>query len=330
MKNRIAKWDNLKGLLIISVVIGHFVEPLVEYSWAYKVIWTAIYFVHMPLMIFLAGMFIKNIVKDKERSKNKILYYVRIYVTYKILLLITKMIITGEGGFSLLKEDGIPWFMLAMAWFIGITYLIKDVKPTYAIVGSLILSCAIGYDGGINDYLVLARTINFYPFFLMGYHTKFDTDILKATKNKKIISLGILTCFMAFVCLFTEKAYRFRPLLTGRNTYYKFYNYERGWFYRLVCFIIVCLVGYALINLTTSKPTPITNIGKRTLQVYIVHGIFARAFRYMELEDWIRINLPNRWKLIILVIAFIVAGISAINYRELYNKAYNKIKKVNS
>ena len=99
MKNRIAKWDNLKGLLIISVVIGHFVEPLVEYSWVYKVIWTAIYFVHMPLMIFLAGMFIKNIVKDKERSKNKILYYVRIYVTYKILLLITKMIITGEGGF---------------------------------------------------------------------------------------------------------------------------------------------------------------------------------------------------------------------------------------
>ena len=73
MKNRIAKWDNLKGLLIISVVIGHFVEPLVEYSWAYKVIWTAIYFVHMPLMIFLAGMFIKNIVKTPKANALSVL-----------------------------------------------------------------------------------------------------------------------------------------------------------------------------------------------------------------------------------------------------------------
>ena len=83
MEKRIAKWDNLKGFLIALVVIGHFVEPFVEYSDKYKMIWTAIYFIHMPLMVFLAGLFIKSTVSNKERVGRKMLYYMKLYVIYE-------------------------------------------------------------------------------------------------------------------------------------------------------------------------------------------------------------------------------------------------------
>ena len=65
MKNRIFLWDNLKFFLICCVVVGHFADQYTDVSNAYGSIFLFIYSFHMPLFIFISGLFYndKNLIK---------------------------------------------------------------------------------------------------------------------------------------------------------------------------------------------------------------------------------------------------------------------------
>lgn len=65
-------WDNMKGLLISLVVMGHFIQVYFE-----KCVWgdnyyflqtvlCFIYYFHMPLFIFVSGYFSKNVEKRRN------------------------------------------------------------------------------------------------------------------------------------------------------------------------------------------------------------------------------------------------------------------------
>ena len=57
VKERLSKWDNLKGILIICVVIGHFIQygAAQEEFTLFKNAFVYIYSFHMPIFIFLMG-----------------------------------------------------------------------------------------------------------------------------------------------------------------------------------------------------------------------------------------------------------------------------------
>ena len=68
--------DNLKGLLIILVVVGHFTDIAIdEGSEALKSLFLIIYSFHMPLFIFINGLLCKNIVRDKTKVLNKVITF---------------------------------------------------------------------------------------------------------------------------------------------------------------------------------------------------------------------------------------------------------------
>ena len=49
-------WDNLKGILIIFVLIGHFIQPYAQLGG----LWCTIYLFHMPAFVFVTGFFSKR------------------------------------------------------------------------------------------------------------------------------------------------------------------------------------------------------------------------------------------------------------------------------
>ncbi len=76
MKERIAFWDNFKGLLITLVVLGHFLWEYRGLGAAGDLV-SAIYFFHMPAFIFVAGYLSKS---PRARSKEAIIKLLIIYI----------------------------------------------------------------------------------------------------------------------------------------------------------------------------------------------------------------------------------------------------------
>ena len=60
IKERIYKFDNIKLLTIMLVVVGHVIEPYVDKSDMFKSLFIFIYSFHMPLFIFISGLFQKR------------------------------------------------------------------------------------------------------------------------------------------------------------------------------------------------------------------------------------------------------------------------------
>ena len=162
-KERIFIWDNLKFILIFLVVLGHFADFHTATDINMKRLYLYIYLFHMPLFIFISGLF------SKRKRYTKIFEYLILYLGIKKLFFIVDLIINKDTSFSLFNEGGLPWFMLALMWSNLITIFTNKLNPKYLLTVSIILACFIGYDASITDTFAISRTVVFYPFFLSGY-----------------------------------------------------------------------------------------------------------------------------------------------------------------
>ena len=76
-KERIWYWDTVKFIMILLVVIGHFAERIMSFDDpAFLSVKLFIYSFHMPIFIFIFGLFFKE--RDFLR---KILFYVISYTS---------------------------------------------------------------------------------------------------------------------------------------------------------------------------------------------------------------------------------------------------------
>ena len=176
---RVALWDNVKMALITMVVVGHFIEPYVGDSHLLKALFLFIYSFHMPLFFFVAGLFHKN-----ERVKEKTLGFLSIYIAFKVVVALSTAVCGKGFSLSLLKESGAPWYMLAMAVFVCVTYLLRNVDPKAVLLLAVALACCAGYDKSIGDVLAASRIIVFFPFYYVGsVFPKAKVEQLAARRN---------------------------------------------------------------------------------------------------------------------------------------------------
>lgn len=75
-KPRIALFDNIKGIAILLVVLGHFCARIVGFTDSHLIYTTLtfIYFFHMPLFLFCSGLFAgKSWYKRHQAPSDKVL-----------------------------------------------------------------------------------------------------------------------------------------------------------------------------------------------------------------------------------------------------------------
>ena len=135
----------------------------------------------MPLFIFVSGLFHKN--KD---IASKIVMYVLIGFLYKAAIYFVQIWYGVRPSFNMFSGVGVPWYMFALAVFIGITYLLRNVNKKLLLLCSIVISLLAGYDTNIGDYLYLSRLFVFYPFYLLGTMADGGETIAEFVKRKEI------------------------------------------------------------------------------------------------------------------------------------------------
>lgn len=310
MKKRIAIWDNLKFLLIILVVFGHYAQHVKYNSAVLQGLCLSTYLFHMPLFIFVTGMFSKRTVNEK--NVKKVLPYLTCFLATTLILFITKAFLKWNLTFEIFGTGAMPWYLMSMFFMFLITMVVKDYKPQYVMTLSLIIGVLVGFCKTDNpDFLTWMRTFIFYPFFYLGY--TLDADWVEKVTNKIYLKISAIIFFIVINVLafsLPKEAGMLSKLFTARHTYNELGKFaDDGWIYRILVYALSFAAIFLLISLIPRKRIKgFTVYGERTLGIYMFHYVIIYILVYSaKLPELLEKALPFGWDILFIPIAIITA-----------------------
>ena len=283
LKERDYFFDNARAILIFLVVLGHLLVSYTSEDKYLSALYLLIYSFHMPTFLFISGYFAKNIEQPnylEKVAKKLIVPYALFFAFFSIYYYLTG------------KEDAIHldpfnpvfalWFLLTLFFFHVILVIVKNYKPVYVLTISLVVSLLAGYSNNIGEYLSISRTIVFFPIFYLGYlMTKKNTKLLR---NKKLILISIIILCLFFV------GYVLHPInadwLLGSSAYTSVGEHPNDVYSplkRLLLYVIILTTMLSFLILVPKHKVKLTYIGRRTMQVYLLHGLVIGVVRGYKL-----------------------------------------------
>ena len=338
---RIAKWDNLKFLMMLCVVIGHTIYYFYSGSTLGKSIYLFIYLFHMPAFVFISGMFSKNKINGKRF--DVVIQYVFIYIFMQFLdavnvFLKNRYVNPGSArkfSFHLFWSEGPEWYALAMAVFIVVTMLIKDCDKTYTFLCVCAIGCMAGLDSHLGNHFASMRLCTFYPVFLAGYYmepvrlelsgSRFGSSAWLKTCSRIIAALVLALAFI--ICVAQEKkAWPYINFLKGKENYVALHLGMKGVLLRLLCYGLWACLVFCVIILCTERKHFWTWLGERTQSTFIWHKFFlVLLLECLGLKNYFKVNIPHYLIPASICLAIIVAVLTA--YLPGFSVRYKKPNK---
>ncbi|MCU5746028.1 acyltransferase family protein [Staphylococcus sp. SQ8-PEA] len=285
-------FDNARAILIFFVVFGHLLQPYTSSSPILSALYLTIYSFHMPGFLFISGYFAKKIGEQgylEKVSKKLLIPYFIFFAFFSLYYYFTGQ--TDEVTFDPFNPVFALWFLLTLFLFHVILVIVKDYKPYIVLPVAIVFSLFAGFSSNINEYLSFSRTIIFFPVFYIGYlFTQRHTTILR-DKRWLPISIAIIISFFVI--------YYIHPInsdwLLGSSPYTSLEDGKQGVYSplkRLILYFIILIMMFSVLNLVPQGRHWYTYIGRRTLQVYLLHGLVigvVRGFEIYPFKDSINI-----------------------------------------
>lgn len=300
---RIAFFDNLKGMLIFLVVLGHCLSymPDVAEQRLLSMLVVFIYSFHMPAFIFVSGLFAyKTCTVEKGFRAENVLFYLALYLLFCLLKSLEELCMGNGFSFNPLVQGAAPWYLLVMTTYTLMTPLLRHIKP--AVMLPMLVLAAVGgmylIDGEIRGVLAIARTLAYAPVFAAGFYigaAQMTGYIERTLQHPRIAllrlaALAVLVGFFVVLCLVPEHlAVAVKRICTGQNTALTMgagYGIPLPLFglARLLFYPFVAVLTAAVMLLTPRRRFFISAWGERSLQVYIAHMLVIYAMAHYGLN----------------------------------------------
>lgn len=298
MKKRIYRYDNVKAVLILLVVIGHMTSPYVSDSYMVRWITLWIYTFHMPAFIFISGLMHRRYItpgmkesgiKGETRLRSdRLLGFLMCGYGLKVVIFAARSLMGLSPVWDWTKEVGPPWYLFVMAEYELLFFLMRridaKVNPRLMVLLAFAVSAVTGYlDPYIDNTFGLVRMCNFLPIYALGYYLTPDSFLeLVGGEWKKKAAWGIMLLSL-LVCRFGGwRFYGIRKWFAARRPYEYFESSgvpsELGWLVRLAVWAAAILIAFALITIMPDRRLGyFTDIGSKTLQIYFWHRPIAYA-----------------------------------------------------
>lgn len=318
---RIAKWDNLKFVLIYFVVLGHMIGAMKCDSSFLRGTQFFIYTFHMPAFLFIAGLFSKRTVD--YRKYDKIASYLFLYFFMKVFRFLISIIINGKpGGFDFFTEGGVPWFGLTLFLCYLVTVFFSRFNHIYILVVAVLAGIFAGYTSNLDGFLTGMRLFTFYPFFWAGYCTPID-KITEFTEKRlvKVSAAVILLVTLIVSYAFESQLYKRLGFFKGKSSYATLKISQYGGIYRGIYYILAMLLIICIIAIIPSVNCIFTSWGGRTLQVFAIHyPILSLLLKCFDLEERLSALWPGKYAYLLPVIALVYTIILSTRLLEPFFK----------
>ena len=295
-------FDNLKGILIFTVVFAHF---LFDYSstninsLSRKIV-IFIYTFHMQTFVFISGFLTsENSEKISNASKLIILYYSFNFSFSMIQYFYSNIPI------NFLYPQNSYWYLLSLfIWRISIKIF---KKIPFILPISIIITLLEGYWQCFTNVLSIVKILAFFPYFIAGY----KIAKMKTLDKFLIWRKGFFKYFL-FIIFFIILFYLIMIFIQQNNLsnsailmdYYSQNNTITKRIFIIIISSIMIVLSFLFIP--NIKLPFLSKWGRNSLYIYLFHRIFTiitqkNLFSYTKYSDYI-IELSILFTFIILIL----------------------------
>lgn len=335
-EERNAALDNLKGLLIISVVYVHMYDMLGQKMPLLYTIRLVVLSVQMPLFLFLSGYFGKH---AEKRRRAALADYLVPFLLFNTLYYMIRAGQSPELEYGLLRPLNMYWFLLTL---LIIRLLLPELLRIRGLLPlSIVVALLAGGDHYFGRTLSLSRTVCFFPFYLLGYYcTEEHMKRIRCLPVPAVLLCGGTGAFLALWITDT-----LHPDSSASHPFQLVNSYEtqgleplEGMAFRLSIYLIAPLLGVMLLRLVPAGKSVLTRIGRGSMTVYLLHafpmlwvvghwewlcGLLARLLPALEKYKYPgRLDYGIPQLALLLVYAFIV---SLVLSSPPVTRAYNRM-----
>ena len=283
--------DELKGLGILLVVLGHFIE---QYRMGYSFVsasFFCIYAFHMALFCICSGLV------ARFNPRKLVTQQLWLYLVGQTLMLAFRASVLREnfaetGG--LLAAWLLPWrhiwYLYALIfWHLTLPVLCR-LRDRLGLAGSCLgmaLAVAAGLAGGLIDWpFMLVRVFAFFPFYAFAAQNR-AARLLPAAG----LAVGYGLYFIRVFCSET--------ILDNSAELFHDVSYAGGDRpeYRIVFYLVGIATTAALVA-AFSSGRRLTGLGRRTLAIYLLHLPILALLVQLQLFEPLRgapVALPVLW-----------------------------------
>lgn len=279
---REAYFDNARILLIFLVVFGHVIQPFTDESRVIHTLYIWIYTFHMPAFIFIAGFFAKGI-GNKSYIWMLVKKLLIPYLAFQLIYTAYYFYIGKEGWLtSTFYPHWSLWFLLSLFCWHLLLVLFKQLPASVGLGLAISIGLLIGYIGEIGHTFSLSRTFVFFPFFLLGYWLKREHVMMLKNKLFQFASFFILAGVAVLIYIAPDVH---TGWLLASKSYIDLGMPTLGASTRFIVYMTSAIMAICILAWVPSRRFAITEIGKRTLYVYLLHGFFIQYFRQKNLLE---------------------------------------------
>ena len=268
-------FDNYKAFLIILVVVGHFIEVASEENTLLEVLKWVIFSFHMPAFVFISGYFFRKKVPLARLAQQLLVPYVIFEILYYLLYTV---ILHRETELALLYPKFSLWYLLAMFMWKALTPYVKKIPG--ALFWAFLLGILVRASSLDDNYLTLPRMFTFYPFFLMGgLLDRGWIDVLrqKVRRTFAFAAFALINAALAWAALYSGLSVK---IFYGRYDYgYLGLSNVEGMLLAVLCYLISMALILLLFILMPGAENAITPLGRKTMPIYLFHGLIFAVFR---------------------------------------------------
>ena len=307
--------DNLKGVLIALVVIGHTVGQFVDTAPGGQTVYAWIYLFHMPAFVLLCGVLTTSPDLDGRRVGSMVRTLLVPYVIFQI----------AYTAFFRAGGQSVPWGVdslltpLYQLWFLVALFAWRLLAPFFArFRGSVVLAVLVSLAAGMSQImgpgLTLNRVAALIPFFVIGLIVGRRALSLPSNSLARCVAAVVLVMSFPAAAAFND---RFgRGWLFWRATYRALSTtaYE-GMTIRILMIGWALVVSAAVFTLVPrGKTTVLTAAGEHSMYPYLLHGFFVQAF------GWSAVEVTTVWGFVVSVLAAVglVAALSSRPVRAVF------------
>lgn len=277
--------DTMKAWLIFFVVLGHMIE--LTPSWASSVLHNFIYSFHMPVFIFIAGMFSKatNVDKSAYRIVRGVLVPLIVFTLIYEMVWFYKTLTFPSMFTKALQPFWILWFLASLLIWRLTAPLLSIAR--FPLTTSIFISIVVMIYSGYVSEFSLTRSVYFLPFFMLGY---LHGDKVVNKINLLSFNSPIAIPALSLLLLTVTSYYAHSGISSGKVSFVDMKLDTLSGLtsvFLLYASFILALVFLLRISSVTTK---LSVIGSRSINIYLWHGVVIYGFSSLINKEYVYSN----------------------------------------